>query len=81
MLCYMYGARCPDVLLGILIRTVQLHRWHMYVYMCVCMCVGVCVCVCVCVHVYVCTHDCLGYYCLWCNFHLFLSCTQYTLHR
>ena len=35
-----YGARCPDVLLGILIDTIQLHGWYNYyvtvVYMCVC---------------------------------------------
>ena len=41
MLCY--GARCPDVLLGILIDTIQLHGWYNYyvtvVYMRVCVCV------------------------------------------
>ena len=38
MLCY--GARCPDVLLGILIDTIQLHGWYNYyvtvVYICAC---------------------------------------------
>ena len=41
MLCY--GARCPDVLLGTLINTIQLHGWYNYyvtvVYMRVCVCV------------------------------------------